>query len=253
MNIPFQFITVEIQKFGEILRVEVQKEFFDMFKIAYGLPISMSNVFMYNIYDIISVCKGNEETCENYEVIYIGQSNPKAEYRTIFDRLRKHEKVAEVFRQYNLEYRDKELMAFILHAKSKLHNVAGSLWLGETKWEEYDSVGDRIDDAAIIDVTEAMLIYHFKPLYNIKLKDAMPSIDKKIYKRLVEAKVNVINVGINLYLQTYKNYIVLITEKQKTISKLRILQCNIDDLFEGDETTDILYEDIDDELYPIIQ
>lgn len=252
-DIPTKFINFDIENFGEILKVEIQKEIFEVIKLSFGLPSNMSNIFILNIYDLITISKKDEETQEYYDVVYIGQSNPKAEYRTIFDRLRKHEKVAEVFKDYNLKYRDKELMVCIMHARSKLHNLDGLLMLGCSEWKEFDSVGEKIDDTAIIDVTEAMLIYHFKPLYNIMLKDSVPNVNMKIYSQFVEAGIDRVEVQVHLFLQTFKNSIRLITETQKTICKLRTLKCNINELYQNGESTDILYEDIDDKLYDILQ
>ena len=252
VDIPPQCIRISIEKFGQILKIEVQKEIFDRIKFMSGLPNDMSNILITNIYDLINLCKKDVETCENYNVIYIGQSNPKAEYRTIFDRLEKHEKITEVFRDYNLEYRDKELMVCIMHAKSKLHNIDGLLALGSTEWNQYDMVGEKIDNAAIIDITEAMLIYHFKPLYNIKLKDSMPNVDMKKYNQIMQARINRVEVQLNLFLDSFQNSIRLITKNQKTVSKLRTLRCNIDELYQIGENTDILYEDIDDRLYDML-
>lgn len=253
IDIPAKYIETSIEKFGEVIRIEINKEVFDTMKIMMGLPSSMSNIFICNIYDIVTISERDKETYEEYKVIYIGQSNPKKEYRTIFDRLRKHEKVAAVFREYNMEYRDKELMVYILHTKSKLINMDCFLVLGSTEWQKCDKVGEQIDASAMIDIAEAMLIYYFKPHYNIKLKDSLPNVNKKVYRQLVEAGLNSINLGINLYLQTFKNCIALVTKEQRTTTKFRMLKCNIDTLCCNSENADIMYEDIADELYEIIQ
>lgn len=97
------------------------------------------------------------------------------------------------------------------------------------------------------------MIYHFKPLYNIMLKDSVPNVNMKIYSKFVEAGIDRVEVQVHLFLQTFKNSIRLITETQKTISKLRTLKCNINELYQKGESTDILYEDIDDKLYDILQ
>ena len=253
IEIPARYVETSIEKFGEIVKIEINKEVFDTMKIMWGFLRDMSNILICNIYDIITMSEREKETYEEYEVIYIGQSNPKKEYRTIFDRLRKHEKIASVFREYNLEYRDKELMVYILHTKTKLLNMDGLLFLGSTEWQKCDKVGERMDDTAMIDITEAMLIYHFKPHYNIKLKDSMPSINMKVYKQLVEAGLNYISLGMDLYLQTYKNCIALVTKMQRTTTRFRILKCNVDALYYNSENADIVYEDVADELYKIIQ
>lgn len=249
IDIPNQYIETSIDKFGEILKIKINMEVFNTIRILWGLPSDMSNIFMYNIYDILTLAEREIETSEEYEVIYIGQSDPKKEYKTVFDRLRSHEKVAKVFREYNLEYRDKELMVFILHTKSKLLNKDGVCYSGNTKWKDYDEVGEKINDSAIIDIAEAMLIYHFKPHYNIKLKDSMPSKNKKVYRQLVEAGLNSIILGLNLYLQPCRNCVKLFTEVQRTTTKLRDLMCNIDILYHDDTDVFIEYEDITDQLY----
>ena len=129
----------------------------------------------------------------------------------------------------------------MLHTKSKLINMDGFLLLGSTEWRDYDKVGDRIDDTAMIDIAEAMLIYRFKPHYNVKLKDSMPNINKKVYKQLAEAGLSSISLGMNLYLQIFKNCIALVTAVQRTSTKMRVLECNIDALFYNKKNADITY------------
>ncbi|EON70563.1 hypothetical protein H131_21012 [Lysinibacillus sphaericus OT4b.31] len=72
-----------------------------------------------------------------------------------------------------MKYRDKELVIFLLHTKSKLHTVMTpdsmtSILLGNSYWQTTDKLGEKITDATVVNVVEAMLIYHFRPQYNIK-------------------------------------------------------------------------------------
>ena len=253
IDISKEYVKTSVEKFGIILKVEIEENAFTCLKNMMGMPSAISNVFRLNIYDLISICERKKITYDDYRVLYIGQSNPRSEYRTIFDRLRKHEKVTSIFSDYNLEYRDKELIVFILHAKSKLYNFASLVCLGSSKWQEYDSVGDKIDDTAIIDVAEAMLIYHLKPQYNIKLKDSIPNINMKIYNQLISAGLKRIEIGINLYMQTYKKRINLLTEEQKIKTGFRILKCDLTELFQKKQEAEIVYEDLPDYMYDIIQ
>lgn len=252
MEISGSSVIVSIDKFGTVLNIEIQEEVFKKIREENKFLGDVPNKLIINIYDLMNLCDSENIKYENYEILYIGQSNSTKEYRTIFDRLKHHEKVVSVFRDYNLEYRDKEFMVMILHARSKLHSMAPSIIFGNSEWEKFDAVGDKIGNDAIIDVVEAMLIYHFKPHYNIKLKDSIPNINLKTYRQVVEAGLNKIEVGIDLFLQTYRNQLVLSTANQKTTSKFRVLKCDIENLYNKKQEAEIEFDDWTDEKYTVL-
>lgn len=210
-----------------------------------------------SIYDLISMSNQNEDTSEEYEVMYIGQSLDTGKGRNIFDRLSSHEKILKIYRDYNMKYRDKELVIFLLHAKSKLHTVMApdimtTVALGNSYWQTTDELGEKTTDATVVNVVEAMLIYHFKPQYNILLKNSIPNLDLKTYSELKEAGVHQIDVGLNLYFERLKTCMHLLTDTVSVYSKLRILHCYLENLYDKKDETEIEVEDIDDELYRLI-
>ena len=252
LQIPRRFIKLQIENFGTILDITLNEQG-KRFLVQMYPHIMCENVnIKINVYDLLNVCMTENDIQEKMTVLYIGQSSPQKEYKTIFDRLRKHEKILEVFRRYNLEYRDKELMVFLGHVKSKLHNMGGMLILSSSMWEKYDSVGEIIDESSIIDISEAMLIYHYKPKYNIKLKDSIPNINMKTYNQFIKAGVDRIDLGLDLYFEDCEIQINLETDTQQVFSKMRILHCLTEELYQKQIDAHIYYEDVDDELYKLI-
>lgn len=79
------------------------------------------------------------------------------------------------------------MVVFSLHPKSKLHNTytipesLNTVIMGNSQWQTTDELGDKITDATLINVIEAMLIYHLKPEYNIRFKISIPNLDLKTY------------------------------------------------------------------------
>ena len=210
-----------------------------------------------SIYDLISMSTHNEETSEEYEILYIGQSLDNGEGRNIFGRLSSHEKILKIYRDYNMKYRDKELVIFLLHANSKLHTITApdsmtTVYMGNSYWQTTDELGEKITDATVVNVTEAMLIYHFKPQYNIKLKNSVPNLDLKTYSELKNAGVHQIDVVLNLYFEQLKTCIHLLTDTVSVYSKLRILHCYLESLYDKKDESEIESEDIDDNLYRLI-
>lgn len=248
-------LNISIINFGIAIEVSIDSKGIDYIERNYP-EFSQEREFdksiKLQIYDIVSWSKSQEITKGEYEILYIGQSNPKDEYKTIYNRLKRHEKILEVYRNYNLEYQNRELMILVLKATSKLHNIYKNLVLSSSKWQTFDTVGEKISDDSIIDLTEAMLIYHFKPKYNIRLKDAIPNIKLKTYENVVRANIDSIEIGINLFFSGCKDRIVLFTETQYIDSLLRILRCNLNELYEKNENARIIPVDIEDWEYCLL-
>lgn len=259
-NIPDKFVKVEICDYGTSLEIELTIDGLEYInqnfsKMFYEHDFTQKKKV--SIYDLLNISTQEVETKNEYKILYIGKSNPDNTYQTIFDRLTKHEKILQIYRDYNLKFRNKELMVFLLTAKYKLHNDISldpltTIMFGNSKWKTFDKIGMKITEVNLMDVTEAMLIYHFKPEYNIEFKNSIPNIKLKTYSQLSEAKVNNIYLGLNLYLQKYKNCINLYTDTESVFSKLRILHCNLNDLYKNTSQTSIIAEDISDTEYWLI-
>jgi len=260
-DVPNGSVNIKICDYGTTIEIKILDFGIDFIKNNY---VDFCNQFDLNrkikisIYDLINISKQNEETIEVHEVLYIGQSFDTGKGRNIYDRLSNHEKILKIYRDYNMKYRNKELVVFLLHPKSKLHNThtipesLNTVILGNSQWQTTDELGDKITDATLINVIEAMLIYHLKPKYNIRFKNSVPNLDLKTYSELQNAGVHQIDLGLNLYFKTYKNHIQLFTDTTKIYSKLRILRCFLENLYHKKSESKIEVEDIDDEVYQII-
>lgn len=259
-DVPNNSIEINISDYGTAIEIALTNNGIEFIKENHvdffnGSDINAKKKI--SIYDLISMSKQNEETSEEYEILYIGQSVDTGEGRNIFDRLSSHEKILKIYRDYNMKYRDKELVIFLLHAKSKLHTVMTpnsmtTISLGNSYWQTTDELGEKITEATVVNVIEAMLIYHFKPQYNIKLKNSIPNLDLKTYSELKNAGVHQIDVGLNLYFERSKTCIHLLTDIISVNSKLRILHCYLEHLYDKKAASQIEVEDIADELYRLI-
>lgn len=259
-QIPHGYVNFNICDYGTAIEIEVidlgiefiKNNYADFFK-----QLDLHRKIKISIYDLINISKQEVETSEIYEVLYIGQSFDSGVGRNIFDRLSNHEKILKIYRDYNMKYRDKELVVFLLHPKSKLHtfimpDLLTTISLGNSHWQTTDELGEKITDATVTNVIEAILIYHFKPEYNIKLKNSIPNLELKTYSELQNAGVHQINLGLNLYFKPNKNNVQLFTGTTTVCSKLRILRCFLENLYNKKNESEIEVEDINDELYKSI-
>lgn len=259
-NISDEYISINVCDYGTAIEIEISNfgiEFIKNNYVDFSNQSDFNRKIKFSIYDLINVSRQIEETSEAYEILYIGQSLDSGSGRNIFDRLSTHEKILKIYRDYNMKYRDKELIIFLLHPKSKLHTVTTpdsltTISIGNSYWQTTDELGGKITNATLINVIEAMLIYHFKPKYNIKLKNSIPNLDLKTYSELQNAGVHQIDLGLNLYFAPDKNCIHLFTEITSVCSKLRILHCFLESLYYKKSKSEIGVEDINDELYYLI-
>ncbi|HBU90676.1 MAG TPA: hypothetical protein DEB53_05645 [Bacillus pumilus] len=251
--IPSEFIEFEVCDHGTALEVSIGQqgaEFINQQKI-YNVP----NKIKWTIYDLVNISNYDIETIKSFEVLYIGQSITKNSGRNIYDRLSNHEKILKIYRDYNLKYRNKELMVFLLRCNSKLinkfsdHEFKNEIIMGNSRWKETDELGFKLTDYALINVTEAMLIYHFKPKYNIKFKNSVPNVELKVYSELQNAGVSEIYVGLNLFFEASRNRNQLYTDFSQVKAKLRILKCSLEKLYHKNIETDIEIEDVSDFMY----
>lgn len=187
---------------------------------------------------------GIEYTGE-YEVLYIGQSKRK----NIFDRLNNHSKLQKIMRDTfkNAEEREIYIMIHSLGSKCyvqdemEAYNV--SIISGNTLSRSFEfENGISHDD--MIDIGEAMLISHFKPEYNDKLKrdDGLEKLST--YRKIGKHDINPINFSLDLYMASYGEKMVLKTEVTSTSTKARILEC----CFENDKVI-TSFSDLPDKYY----
>lgn len=256
--IPDHYVEVRIVNFGIMLEIEITQSGIDFIKKNH--PNYYYDSFYHSkisIYDLINLSFQHEETTQYFTILYIGQSITKENGRTIYDRLNDHEKILKIYRDYNTKYQDQEIFIMLLKPDSKLFNAYNSdenlltMVLGNSEWESTDNLGEAITKSTIINITETMLIQHFKPEYNIHFKNSNPTLNIKSYSELHNAEVNEVHIGINLYFQPMKQNIYLFTIKESVTSKLRMLKCNIDNLYTKEHSSKIYSEDLSDEMYEI--
>lgn len=252
------YVEVRIVNFGTMLEIEITKPGLNFIETNY--PKYYSAYVHYSkisIYDIVNLSFQNEETTQNFTILYIGQSINKKKGRTIYDRLSNHEKISEIYRNYNMNYQDQEIFIMLLKPDSKLFNAYSSskkaltMITGNSEWEKTDKLGVNITKNSITNITETMLIQHFKPEYNIHFKNSEPTLNIKSYSELHEAEVNEIQIGFNLYFQPMKQNINVYTTKESVTSKLRILKCNIDNLYSKQHSSEIESEDVSNKMYEL--
>lgn len=185
------------------------------------------------------------EYLQEYEVLYIGQSKRK----NIFDRLNNHSTLQKIMRD-NMRSGDNREIYILIHSigikrlvQWDLNMYNASFVLGNTvdSTDELDNVIQKDD---IINIAEALLISHFKPAYNDKLKKDDGLEKLSTYRRIGEADINPIAFSIDLFWEESGEKMVLHTLQTKTATKGRYLEC----YFEDDEIN-ITYEDVPDCIY----
>lgn len=255
---PEHYVEVRVVNFGIMLEIEITQSGIDFIKKNHSNYYDDSFYHSkISIYDLINLSFQDEETNHDFTVLYIGQSIAKENGRTIYDRLNDHEKILKIYRDYNTNYQDQEIFIMLLKPDSKLFNAYTfdesllTIISGNSEWESTDKLGKTITKSTIINITETMLIQHFKPEYNIHFKNSNPTLNIKSYSELYDAEVNEIHIGVNLHFQPTKQNINLYTAKESVTSKLRILKCNIDNLYMKQDNSKIDSEDLSDEMYGI--
>lgn len=255
---PDHYVEIKVVNFGIMLEIEITQSGIDFIKKNYSNYYHDSFYHSkISIYDLINLSFQDEETTQDFTVLYIGQSVTKENGRTIYDRLNDHKKILKIYRDYNTNYQDQEIFIMLLKPDSKLFNAYTfdesllTMISGNSEWESTDKLGKTITKSTIINVTETMLIQHFKPEYNIHFKNSNPTLNIKSYSELHDAEVNEIHIGVNLYFQPTKQNINLYTTKESVTSKLRTLKCNIDNLCAKQNNSKIDSEDLSDEMYKI--
>lgn len=255
ISVPDKFILIDIIHCGMAITVQLTTEGFDFIKNKNGGE-NISRQTSISIYDFVTLGQKNIKTDEEYEVLYIGETGTENQSKTIFDRLEKHEKVIKIYRDYNIKYRDKELVVFVLRSKYRLNTFyEEGMCLSNSKWENFNDLDIVLTETDLRKITEALLINHFKPEYNKKFKNSILSGSQKTFSKLINAGIDMVSIGLNLFLQDNNDLINLTTKNTKTSSKMRILFLDLKSLVENKDTKKefITFDDISDDEYRLIQ
>lgn len=182
---------------------------------------------------------------EEYDVLYIGQSKRK----DIFDRLSSHSTIQKICRENYRSTNNLELYLMIHSVNVKRFEEAmlkdyNTSIISSSKLEREFNLFDTIDENCMIDIAEAMLIAHFQPIYNKKLKGRAGNEKLLTYSKIGMVEINPITFALDLYWENTKEKMILKTESITTTCKARILNCD----FCNDEVK-LWFEDLPDIFY----
>ena len=198
----------------------------------------------------MSMGRSSAETIDEYEVLYIGQSQKE----TIYERLYGHNTIPEISRYLNRENDGEKYDIYILvtgvHIKyfkeygdeQYLTRIISSQNLSE----DFLIKEGLITRSEVINIAEAILILFFKPEYNIKLKNSKKPEELTAYRIFKECLINPITYSMDLYFEDRKNKMVLKTDTIKTEYKQNVIKCEFDEM---GRLKDILLEHFPVDLY----
>ncbi|WP_346897047.1 hypothetical protein [Clostridium sp. UBA7503] len=184
-----------------------------------------------------------DEIVNKYKILYIGRSKQE----NIFDRLENHGTIQKINRDIGKRFAGKTLDIMLCDVSSKKldkHSIEKynteiicSNSLGNS-FELFNSIHRN----EVIDISEAMLIAHFKPEYNTNLKEVKGNL--KTYSKFNDVEIRSINFTLDLFWEMSKEKSILYTDNIKTETKARIIICEFKD-------TDIefSYDDLEDKYY----
>lgn len=182
---------------------------------------------------------------QEYEILYIGQSKRE----NIFDRLKNHSTLQKIMRDDMCNGGDKELYVLIhsvgiKHFEQKDLNMYNASFIFGNMLRTIDELDNGIQNQDIINIAEALLISHFKPFYNDKLKKDEGLEKLATYSKIGEAEINPIAFSIDLFWEGSGEKMILYTLETKTATKGRYLECHFED-----NKVNITCEEVPDCIY----
>ena len=177
------------------------------------------------------------------------KQNDKLKRKNIFDRLNNHSTLQKIMRDSMRDGDNREIYVFIHSVGIKrfvqqdLNMYNASFVFGNTV-EKADELNNGIQNDDIINIAEALLISHFKPVYNEKLKKDDGLVRLATYRRIGEAEVNPIAFSIDLFWEGSGEKMLLYTSDTNTKTKGRYIECCFDN-----NKVNITYEDVPDCIY----
>ncbi|HIR52666.1 MAG TPA: hypothetical protein IAB39_04590 [Candidatus Onthovicinus excrementipullorum] len=255
-NIPYKYIEINISDPGSYIEYGLKDEGIEYLKLTNPTVLKdydFSKKIKISIYDLVMLNNSKKETIQFYEVLYIGKSIH------ITKRLSSHEHILKIYRDYNIEHNNLEIMVMVLHPTTKLFqdieiaDLFTTITLGNSKWEEKSFLSQKLSAQEMLDISEALMIRIFKPKYNISFNNDKENFTQKTYNVLFRKKINRIIISFNLFFQKYKEVISIKSKKFNTESKKGIIfTCSIDDLYENKKVR-IQTEKLDDKMYKLLE
>lgn len=247
-------LNIDIINLGSILHITYTKEGVEFLKKnfpdeyeAYTRQIDVCGEFWIEIHidNLLGLFFANNgiEYIRKYKVLYIGQSKQE----NIFDRLERHSTIQRIHREIGRKYSDKEIYILLSDIECKILDRQDvkqyyTEFLSSNSLGKQFQVFDTIQREEAIDIAEALLISHFKPEYNIILKEVRSDI--KTYSKFNDVDIKAVYFSLDLYWVITKEKTVLFTEEICTKTKARVITCKF-----KDDIVDSSYDDLDDRFY----
>lgn len=247
-------LNVEIEDAGNKVHIEYSeygvvflKENFPDEYAQYEYSINTYGKFFVEIHvnNLMSMAFSNDtnEYIGKYKVLYIGQSKQE----NIFERLENHSTIQKIHRDICKKYSNKELYIWLSDVCCKVFDRE---FIGKynTEFMISNSLGnqfvlkDAIHKEEAIDIAEALLISHFKPEYNSKLKEV--KLNLKTYSKFRDVNIKKVYFSIDLYWELGNEKSILFTDEISTMTKARVIICSYDN-----DDVETIYEDLDDRFY----
>lgn len=257
LRVPdISYLTIEMQDNNSMIKIGYNTSGVEYLKdndqFAYNVYMERVNrggqfslmIHAKNVFEMQMAADGIEYLQE-YEVLYIGKSKKE----NIFDRLNGHSTLQKIMRDTMRSSNDKELYIMIHSIGAKQFEIEDidaantSIVLGNTLNRTF-KLDTGIDNDNMIDIAEALLISHFKPDYNDKLKKSDGLEKLATYNRIGNAEINPITFSLDLYWEESGEKMKLFTSETQTATKGRWLECRFDN---GEVKISVV--DLPDELY----
>lgn len=247
-------LNIDIINLGSILHITYTKEGVEFLKKnfpneyeIYTHRINDCGEFWIEIHidNILGLFFANNgiEYIRKFKVLYIGQSKQE----NIFDRLDRHKTIQRIHREVGRKYSDKEIYIWLSDVECKVLDKQDvkqyntEFWFSNSLGKQFQ-IFDTIQREEAIDIAEALLISHFKPEYNINLKEVKLNI--KTYSKFNDVDITAVYYSLDLYWEVMKEKTVLFTDEICTKTKARVITCKYkDDMVESS------YDDLDDRFY----
>lgn len=188
LTFPYTFITVKIE----------DEDFLSSHSQVVNPEIEVHAQDLFSLFAETLVHK------QEFEVLYIGQAYGKNGSRTAFDRLASHSTLQKILTDYQTKNPNKHIYILLLEFTPNLSMSFDGLTKRYTKSEEESNqhmeevLCDLPRGEQIINITEAALIYYFKPEYNVTFIENFPDVHHKGYKQYFDLDYNSLTVELDM-------------------------------------------------------
>jgi hypothetical protein len=137
------------------------------------------------------------------EIIYIGKAFGKKGERTALERLKSHSTLQHIQSEAIFNDWDEDIVLTLWELSPVLLTMADGTAESYQKSDEEDSnhlqrvISNTIEMKQMINISEAALIYYFKPEYNEKFKNNFPNVKHKGYQSYYDLDYNSVSVELD--------------------------------------------------------